>query len=101
MFSHASPSLPVMMIHWKVFLVIFLSSFSTLAYEIVLTRVFSISLWYHFAFMVVSIAMLGLGASGTILALFPRLRHPTHLGSYGLVLGVSISASTIVANRIP
>ena len=90
-----------MMIHWKVFLVIFLSSFSTLAYEIVLTRVFSISLWYHFAFMMVSIAMLGLGASGTMLTLFPRLRHPTHLGSYGLALGVSISASTIVANRIP
>jgi len=89
------------MIHWQVFLVIFLSSFSTLAYEIVLTRIFSISLWYHFAFMVVSIAMLGLGASGTILSLFPRFRHPAHLGSYGLALGATLSASTLIANQIP
>jgi hypothetical protein len=89
------------MIHWQVFLVIFLSSFSTLAYEIVLTRIFSISLWYHFAFMIVSIAMLGLGASGTILSLFPRFRHPAHLGSYGLALGATLSASTLIANQIP
>ena len=68
-FFHASPSLPVTMIHWQVFLVIFLSSFSTLAYEIVLTRIFSISLWYHFAFMIVSIAMLGLGASMAMLTI--------------------------------
>jgi hypothetical protein len=85
----------------KLFFFIGLCSFSTLAYEIVLTRIFSISLWYHFAFMVVSIAMLGLGASGTILTLFPRLRHPAHLGSYGLVLGATLSASTLVANQIP
>ena len=78
-----------------------LCSFSALAYEILLTRIFSISLWYHFAFMMVSIAMLGLGASGTILALFPRLRHPAHLGSYGLVLGATLSASTLIANQIP
>jgi hypothetical protein len=85
----------------RIFFFVGLCSFSALAYEILLTRIFSISLWYHFAFMIVSIAMLGLGASGTILALFPRLRHPAHLGSYGLGLGATISASTIVANQIP
>jgi hypothetical protein len=52
--------------------VIFFCSFSSLAYEILLTRIFSISLWYHFAFMIISIAMLGIGASGTILALYPN-----------------------------
>src|SRR4030042_6700779 len=51
----------------KIFFVIFLCSSSSLAYEITLTRVFSISLWYHFAFMIISIAMLGIGASGTVL----------------------------------
>src|SRR4030042_273019 len=85
----------------KIFICVGLCSFSTLAFEIVLTRIFSISLWYHFAFMMVSIAMLGLGASGTILVLFPRLRHPAHLGSYGLVLGATLSASTLIANQIP
>jgi hypothetical protein len=36
-----------------------------LAYEITLTRMLSIATWYHFAFMVISIAMLGFGASGS------------------------------------
>jgi len=39
-------------------------------YEISLTRIFSIRLWYHFAFMVISIAMLGIGSAGTLLAVF-------------------------------
>ena len=85
----------------RIFFFVGLCSFSTLAYEIVLTRIFSISLWYHFAFMMVSIAMLGLGASGTILALCPKFRHPAHLGSYGLALGTTLSASTFIANQIP
>ena len=85
----------------RIFFFVGLCSFSTLAYEIVLTRIFSISLWYHFAFMIVSIAMLGLGASGTILSLFPRFRHPAHLGSYGLALGATLSTSTLIANQIP
>ena len=47
---------------------VFLLSAATLAYEIVLLRAFSIGQWYHFAFMVISIALLGFGASGTVLA---------------------------------
>jgi hypothetical protein len=49
----------------KIYLVVFATAFSSLAYEITLTRIFSVSLWYHFAFMVISIAMLGIAASGT------------------------------------
>jgi len=36
-----------------------------LAYEVLLTRLFSIVLWHHFAYMIISAAMLGYGASGT------------------------------------
>jgi hypothetical protein len=85
----------------RISLIVFLASCSSLAYEILLTRIFSISLWYHFAFMIVSIAMLGLGASGTALSLFPRLKTPSHLGIYGLLLGMSVSLSYLVANQIP
>lgn len=49
---------------------IFLLSVSTLALQALFTRLFSISLWYHFAFMIVSIALLGFGASGTYLSIF-------------------------------
>ncbi len=40
-----------------------------LAYEVLLTRLFSIVLWHHFAYMIISAAMLGYGASGTALTL--------------------------------
>ena len=36
-----------------------------LAFEVLLTRLFSIVLWHHFAYMIISAAMLGYGASGT------------------------------------
>ncbi|MFZ6017152.1 MAG: hypothetical protein ACOYU0_06015 [Nitrospirota bacterium] len=85
----------------KIFFVIFLCSLSSLAYEINLMRIFSISLWYHFAFMVISIAMLGIGASGTVLSLYTRLKKPSSIGIYGLLLGISISLSYVVSNRIP
>ncbi|MEW6001175.1 MAG: hypothetical protein AB1638_00770 [Nitrospirota bacterium] len=85
----------------RIFLVIFLTSLSSLAYEITLTRIFSISLWYHFAFMIISIAMLGLGASGTILSLNPKLRNLSNTGIYSLLLGTSISLSYLLSNQIP
>ena len=50
---------------------IFLLAAGTLLFEITLTRVFSIAQWYHFAFMAVGLALLGSGASGSLLALLP------------------------------
>ena len=35
-------------------------SLATVLYEILLTRIFSVTLWYHFAFVAVSLAMFGL-----------------------------------------
>jgi SAM-dependent methyltransferase len=44
-------------------------SASALAYEVLLTKLFSIILWHHFAYMIISLALLGYGVSGTFLAL--------------------------------
>jgi hypothetical protein len=44
-------------------------SAATLAYEVLLVRLFAIVQWHHFAFMAISIALLGFGASGTWLAI--------------------------------
>lgn len=52
---------------------IFLISMASLVLEITLTRVFSVTLGYHYAFLVISIAMLGLGGGGALLALRPSL----------------------------
>lgn len=46
-----------------------LLSVSVLAYEILLMRLFSIIQWHHFAYMVISLALLGYGVSGTLVTL--------------------------------
>src|ERR1700735_5537421 len=47
-----------------------LSSFAALLLELALTRLFSVVLFYHFAFLAISIALLGLGAGGVVAYLF-------------------------------
>ena len=51
------------------FVAIGMLSACVLSYEVLLTRLFSIVLWHHFAYMIISAAMLGYGASGTALTL--------------------------------
>ncbi|MGA2001371.1 MAG: hypothetical protein ABSG52_15375 [Terriglobales bacterium] len=41
-------------------------SFASLLLELALTRLFSVILFYHFAFLAISIALLGLGAGGVV-----------------------------------
>ncbi len=41
-----------------------LTSFAAMLLELALTRLFSVVLFYHFAFLAISIALLGLGAGG-------------------------------------
>jgi predicted membrane-bound spermidine synthase len=49
---------------------IFLISLTSLLAQILLTRIFSVTLWYHFAFFVISLVMFGLSLGGTTLFLF-------------------------------
>lgn len=49
-----------------------LISAATLAHEVLLMRLFSIIQWHQFAYMIISIALLGFGASGTFVALARR-----------------------------
>lgn len=56
-------------------------SFASLLLELALTRLFSVVLFYHFAFLAVSIALLGLGAGGVFAHIWRawlarwRIRH--------------------------
>lgn len=87
--------------HAAIIISVFIASLSSLAYEIILIRIFSISLWYHFAFMVISIAMLGIGASGTLLAVYPRLKNMRNMPFYFLMLSLGIPLSYLLINVIP
>ncbi len=80
---------------------IFFISAAALLLEISLTRIFSVSRWYHFAFMVVSIALLGFAASGSFLNLFPKIRTNTHSPFISsLLFSVSVVISFYLSDKI-
>ncbi len=84
---------------------VFLLCFSTLLLELSLTRVMSVTLWYHFGFLVISTALLGFGASGVTLALWRRLREDAPLDRtlavLALLFGVLVVACFWVQQQLP
>jgi hypothetical protein len=48
----------------SIYLAVGLTSMATLLLELSVTRLFSVLLYYHFAFLAISIAMFGLGVGG-------------------------------------
>lgn len=81
-----------------------LVSVSTLMLQVAYTRVFSISLWYHFVWMIISIALFGFGISGTFLMVYPNLsKRKTDKTLYfaSLLYSISIIITYIVSNKVP
>jgi len=66
------------------FLIIALASASLVALEIAWTRILSAEFFYTFAFLILSLAILGLGLGGLALRLFPGLARPDRLGIHFL-----------------
>lgn len=82
------------------FVGLFLLSMGTLLLELALTRVLSVSLWYHFGFLVISTALLGFGASGVTLALWTELRESKDLDVALAVCALAFSVSVPVSFRL-
>lgn len=92
-------------------------------YEISLTRIFSVRLWYHFAFMVISIAMLGIGSAGTLLAVLSLRKQSVrnqaegllsksegrphwiyseaNIPLYAALTGISVMLCYVISNHLP
>ncbi len=51
---------------------LFTVTLATLMEEILLTRIFSVTMWYHFVFLAISVAMFGLTVGGLLVYLAPR-----------------------------
>jgi hypothetical protein len=90
-----------------------LLSAATLAYELLLLRLFAIVQWHHFAYLSISVALLGIGAAGTfvtlarrrLLALYPHsfsagaaLFAATAIACFGLAERVPFNALEIASN---
>ncbi len=82
--------------------VAFLSG-AALAYEILLIRLFSIVEWHHLAFLIISLALLGYGASGTLLAFArePLLRRfRAAAATAAMAFGATSFGAFLMAQRI-
>ncbi len=100
---------PTHHLHSSLLLVIFLLSLASIAFEITLARIFSISQWNHLAFMVISIALLGFAAGGTVLCI-QEVRNATwyrqaslkrSLGQLALLFALTIIMAHLLLARLP
>lgn len=69
-------------------------SAAVLAFEILLLRLFEFSHWHHFAGLAVSLALLGLGAAGTTLALLGA--RATRAGDTWFLAGLLLTAAGLL-----
>jgi Spermine/spermidine synthase domain len=84
-------------------LAIAMLSAAALAYEILLIRLFSIIQWHHFAYMMISVALLGYGAAGSFVALNRRVlvaRYPRVFVVAAAMFGVFSVAGFLLAQAI-
>ena len=78
---------------------------STLMYEVLLTRIFSVTMWYHFAFVAISVAMFGMTVGALVVYLKPvwfpvdGVRRQLAIGS--VLFPVLVVASFLTQLSIP
>jgi len=82
----------------------FLISSAAIGYEILLMRLLSIVHWHHFAYMIISLALLGYGASGTFIAICRRYlqaRFELAFAISGLLFAVTMVACFVIGQLVP
>ena len=79
-------------------IILFMVSLSVLLLELTLTRLFSIILWYDYAFMVISIAFFGLGIGSLLVHIFKGKLNEVNLPSRILqsTMGFAISLPIVL-----
>jgi len=81
-----------------------LVSASAIAYEILLMRVLTIVQWHNFAWMIISLALLGYGVSGTAVALGRQWLTPRFEASFAvsaLLFSISMVVCLLLGQRVP
>src|SRR4029077_12898918 len=74
---------------------LFLVALATLMFEVLLTRIFSLTMWFHFAFMAISLAMFGMTVGALLVFLrphrWPQATLNRSMGANALLLAVSMA----------
>ncbi|MFY9610034.1 MAG: hypothetical protein WAU45_15625 [Blastocatellia bacterium] len=80
-----------------IFFGIALITLSVLMLELSLTRLFSATMYYHFAFMAISLALFGSGASGVFVYIVQRGLKPERTGQWLSVAAMLFAISNLFA----
>ena len=87
------------------YLGLFFVTLSTLMLEILLTRIFSVTMWYHFAFMAISIGMFGMTVGALLVYLFPKFftleKTKKHLSLSSFIFGLTVIFSFLTHLSMP
>jgi len=81
-----------------------LVSAGAIGYELLLMRTLSIVQWHHFAYMIISLALLGYGASGTFIALFRHrleARFGAAFAASALLFSITMLVCFALGQRLP
>lgn len=77
-----------------------LLSVALIAFQLSLIQILSIVQWYHFAYMVISVALMGFGSAGTFIALFRKFllkRADTLLPVFIILSGILMAVSVLLS----
>jgi len=87
----------------RMLLSIGLVSLSLLAFQLSLMQVLSLMQWHHFASMVIALALLGFGASGTVLALVREWaqRHAEKLLPWSMIISGLLMPLSVAVAQVP
>lgn len=84
--------------------VIFITSLALLGYEITFTRVFSYTQWHNLSSVIITMALLGSGVSGTAIALmrgFSGKQRPAALFAVSLLLPLFMASGFLISAALP
>ena len=88
----------------KTYAALFLVTLATLLDEVLLTRIFSVVTWYHFAFLAISIALFGMTIGAIAVYVFRDLfreeRTRFHLALSALLFAVTLAVGFPIQIRI-
>jgi SAM-dependent methyltransferase len=83
----------------RTFAGLFLVTLSTLTYQLLLTRTFSVTMYYHFAFVAISVTMFGMAVGALAVFLRPAVFVPERVTRH-LALGSALFAVAIVVSYL-
>lgn len=84
---------------------VFLVTLATLMFEVLLTRIFSVTMWYHFAFVAISVAMFGMSVGAIIVYLFQGYflpeRTKEQMARFAMSFALAVVGSFLAHASVP